>query len=253
MPALQITYIGQATTLINLGGQSFLANPNFSKKNLLGTRVKEPGVAPASLPKLSAVLVTDADYDHLDLFSYKFFPSTLPIVAPQGLGKFIGKFLPNPVTEIPPWSYHLHGEVEIHAVPARYFGYRWLPVRHRAACAYVLKSPLGTAYFSGGTAYAEYFKEIASIYDVDAAVFPVGPELLGWWEKKRRMTPEEALQALADLRAGYFFPLYEDSIKTWGTRGLPSPEGLKRLVSEKNLCSKVVFLEPGAAFKLPEN
>src|SRR5262245_8292596 len=134
---LQITTIGHATALIQMGEQSFLTDPNFSNRILFWKRLKKPGIDPNALPPLSAILISNANYAHLDIFSFKFFKSTLPIIAPKGLGKFVSKFLPNPVIEIHPWSHHLHQGIEIHAIPVQHHGFRWLPIHHRPSTAYL--------------------------------------------------------------------------------------------------------------------
>src|SRR4029079_19670783 len=117
------------TTLIQLSGQSFLSDPNFSKKVLFSKQL-EALVAPESLPPLSGILISDARYRHLDFFSFKFFKSPLPVFCPEGLGGVVRKFLPNPVTEVPRWSFPREAELELHAVPVKYLGFRILPIQH---------------------------------------------------------------------------------------------------------------------------
>ncbi len=207
MANLQITYLGLATTLIKLAEQSFLANPNFSRKILLSKRPEDPGILPSELPDLTALLVSDARYLHLDLFTYKYFKTSLPIFCPKGLGNFIRKFLPNPLVEIPPWSFHREGEVEIHAVPVRYRGYRIIPGRHGASAAFVLKSPQGSVFYSAGTGYSKHFTEIASLFDLDVAILPVGRPNTPWPTRNQQMTPAETFQAFQEIRAKHLLPI----------------------------------------------
>ncbi len=247
---LQITYIGQGTTLIGLSGQYFLTDPNFSNKVLGFKRLAPPGLMPQALPELSAIIVSHAHYDHLDIFSYKYFKTTLPIIVPEGLGKFVQKFLPNPVIEIPPWSHHLQGGVEIHAVPVKHHGFRWLPLRHRASTAYVLKSKEGTVYFAGDSGPGEHFVETASLYDIDVAVLPIGGYKPKWLEKKKKLNPATALEAFRQLRAKHMIPIHWGTFNFFNENPEEAKTTLEKLVEEQNMKEKVHVLPPGRTFEL---
>jgi len=249
MSTLQITHVGHGTNLIQIQGQNFLTDPVFSKKIFrIFKRHKPEGLAPQDLPPLSAILVSHAHYDHLDIFSYKYFKTTLPVIVPKGLGKFFSKFLPNPVVELAPGGKHLQQGVEIHALPVRHHGSRWLPIRYRAATAYLLKSPEACVYFCGDSAYGPHFQNAGEKFPIDAALLPIGGYHPRWWLKNQKMTPEEALQAFEDLRAKQMIPV------NWGVfdffRENPE-EAWKRLQAEasaKSLGARVRLLQPGQVY-----
>ncbi|MCB1214874.1 MAG: hypothetical protein KDK66_05300 [Deltaproteobacteria bacterium] len=89
----QITHLGHGSNLLRLGDQYFLTDPNFSPKIFLkGNRAVPPGMKPQDLPKISAIIISHACYDHLDIFSYKYFSNHTPIVCPKGVGAFIKRF-----------------------------------------------------------------------------------------------------------------------------------------------------------------
>lgn len=237
MTKLRVTYLGLATTLIEIGGQSFLTNPHFSRRILFAQRPDPP--PPASLPEPRVILISDARYAHLDLLAFKYFSTHVPIVVPKGLGGFVEKFFPNPIVEIPLWSYHREGEVEIHAVPIRFRGYRWFPLRPRATAAYVLKSPRGTVYYAAGTGYSNHFQEVAARFDIDLAILPMGPQHPNRLEKNQTLTPPQTAQAFQELHAEHLIPFnWKD-----GTR-----EELERLMRGKNLEDKTHFLKLGDHF-----
>lgn len=247
---LKVTYIGHGTTLIESGGQCFLTDPNFSDRILTFKRRQAPGLDPRQLPELSAILVSHAHYDHLDLFSYKFFKVNVPLLCPKGLGKFIRKFLPNPVVEIPPWSHHRHQGVEIHLVPVKHHGFRWLPFRNRAAGAFVLKSAAGTVYFAGDTGPGEHFKETASLFEIDLALLPIGGYHPAWMHKKSKLNPEKALEAFTQLRAKHLIPIGWGTFDFFGEKPEAAKEELSKLIAEKKLEAQVHLLIPGQSFTL---
>lgn len=249
MSKLKITYVGHATHLIDLEGETFLTDPNFSRKVLFVPRLKEPGLKPEDLPPLTAILVTHAHYDHLDLFSYKYFSLSTPIVAPLGLGKFIAKFLKNPIIEIAPWGEHRIGGVTVHAVSVRHFGFRLSGLTWHSTTGYVLEKDGKCVFFPGDTAYGEHFKKIAHLHKLDVALLPIGAYEPRWFMKYRHMNPAEALEAFRDLGAQTMIPYH------WGFFRLSQedPEAplqwLKTLLAERP-DPNVKILDPGQSFSL---
>jgi Predicted Zn-dependent hydrolases of the beta-lactamase fold len=247
---IKITYIGHGTTLIEGDGQHFLTDPNFSDKILGFRRRRAPGMDPSQLPALSAILVSHSHYDHLDLFSYKFFKTSVPILCPKGVGKFIRKFLPNPVVEIPLGGQHVHRGVPIHLAPVHHHGFRWLPIRYRPAGAFVLQFKEGTVYFAGDTGPGAHFQKTSELFNIDVALLPIGGFPPAWLHKKSKMNPEMALQAFKDLKAKHLVPT------SWGVFDFfsgkePDPvEALKKLSTAANLQAQVHPLEPGKSLNL---
>ena len=70
--AAQVTWIGHASTLIQMGGFNVLTDPHFSERaspvQFAGPkRFQAPGLALAQLPRIDAVVISHNHYDHLDL------------------------------------------------------------------------------------------------------------------------------------------------------------------------------------------
>src|SRR5262245_11183861 len=147
MSKLKITAVGHATHLIEMDGDRILTDPNFSKKVLFFKRHKEPGIKPEDLPRLTLVALTHAQYDHLDFFSYKYIPLSVPVVAPKGLGKLLRKFLRNPIVEISPGGTHMIGRLKIHAVPVKHRGFRLSGLRYRAATGFIFEKDGRTVFY----------------------------------------------------------------------------------------------------------
>ncbi len=248
MSKFKITFIGHATCLIEIDGKFFLTDPNFSKKVLFVKRAQEPGIRPQDLPPLTALLVTHAHYDHLDLFSYKYFSSDIPIILPEGLGAFVSKFLKNPIIEIPAWGEHELEGVQIHAVPVKHQGFRLCGLTWRATTGYIIGSKTHKIFFPGDTAYGDHFKQISNLHNIDTALLPIGAYEPQWIMKSRHMNPPEALKAFADLQAKTLIPYHFGAFKI-SQEPLEAPsEWMKKLLEEKPN-EAVRMLDPGESYE----
>lgn len=251
MSKLKITFVGHATHLIEMDGDFLLTDPLLSKKVLLFPRHQDLGIRPENLPPLKAILVTNAHYDHLDIFSYKYFPLNVPIVVPLGLGKFVAKFLRNPVVELPLWGEHKIGDLTIHSVPVKHRGFRLSGLTWKAATGYVIEKNQGKVFFPGDTAYGEHFKQISGLHTLDAALLPIGSYEPRWLMKRRHMNPAEALQALDDLKAETMIPYHAGAFR-FSQENLEAPlEWLNNLLRDKP-DPRVKILEPGESFSKEE-
>lgn len=247
MSKLKITFIGHASFLIETEGENILTDPNFSRKVLGIHRVQEPGIKPENLPPLSAIAVSHGHYDHLDIFSYKYFSTHTPIIAPEGLGAFFQKFLPNPVREIPPQGEFNLGKVQIFTLPVKHQGFRLSGLSYRGTTGYLFKTQNLSVFYPGDTAYSEHFSEIAKQHKIDIALLPIGAYEPRWFMKKRHMNPEEALQAFADLKARIMIPYHWGAFRLSAEK-IEAPLELlqKRLAEKPN--ERVKILQPGMSY-----
>ncbi|MBI4124371.1 MAG: MBL fold metallo-hydrolase [Deltaproteobacteria bacterium] len=179
---LKVTYIGHATVLIEWDGLNILTDPLFSSRVLFFKRLQPLKFDPSRLPKLDAVLLSHAHYDHLDLFSYKFIPGDVPIVIPEGMSAAIKGLVKNPIIELATWSrFTLNPDCEICAVPAKHKGGRFLiPYRYRTCHGYVISHRDEHVYFAGDTAYDSHFSRIRSLFPVKLALLPQAFGKLDW-------------------------------------------------------------------------
>lgn len=247
MSKLKITFVGHATFLIEFEGQTLLTDPNFSKKVLGLPRLQDPGIKPESLPSLSCIAVTHAHYDHLDIFSYKYFPISTPIVVPEGLGALVQKFLPNPITEIAPWSEHRIGSLQIFTVPVKHKGFRIFGLSWRATTGYIFKVGDLSIFFPGDTAYSDHFAEIAKAHKIDIALLPIGAYEPRWFMKNRHMNPEEALKAFEDLKARVMIPYHWGTFRVSAEKPKAPLEWLQKILSEKP-DERVKILQAGESY-----
>lgn len=210
---LKVTYIGHATTLIEWNGINILTDPVFSSRVLCFKRVQPLQYDPTTLPKLDAILLSHAHYDHLDLFSYKYIAGDIPIVVPEGMSGAIAPFVNNPVIELSTWAkYSLSKDCEVCAVPAKHPGGRLIfPMRYSQCHGYVVTIGNENLYFSGDIAYSDHFKNLSQLFKIKVALLSVAHNSHNWLSRSRHMNLEEVLQAWIDLGQPDWIPIH------WGT------------------------------------
>ncbi|MDO8519423.1 MAG: MBL fold metallo-hydrolase [Deltaproteobacteria bacterium] len=242
-----VTFIGHSTLHIELDGFHFLTDANFSDR-LLGI-VKRIGTQAAidvhNLPPVSALLVTHGAHDHLDIHTYKYFKQDRPIVAPQGLGYFIKRYLRNPCTELQGWGSHSFETVRITAVPARHHGFNIPSTRHIPPMGYILQGTRHTVFVSSDTSYGPHFSEIGKKFPIHIAALPIGHYHPRWLMGGRHMNPAEAINAFKDLKAEAMIPIH------WGSFPISFEElslpinTLKNTIRNTPLEDSVFPLNPG--------
>lgn len=251
---LQITYIGHATCLIEHRAGAILTDPHFSNRCLWRRRLQPLAYAPGQLPPLTAVLITHAHYDHCDIESFKYIPSTVPVVTPPKLGPLLHRFINNPIVELAHWApYELAPDLIVTPVPVRHCGGRAVPnLRYRPTSGYHLRMNDAQIYFAGDTGYGTHFREVGHMYGIDVALLPIGRMLPDWvpFGKAQHLNGLEALQAGLDLKAKHMIPIH------WGAFGAATAahtpvETLRRHAMERQLTDQVHIIESGQKWTLP--
>ena len=201
----RITYVGHATTLIELDGVVVLTDP------LLRPRfghVRRITAAPATLPKVDAVLISHAHRDHLDLPSLRRVPDAVRVFAPPAAaavvrrsGRAAQAMLPGDRVRV--------GDLEVLAVPAVHDGRRVAVGGERHAIGYLITGS-ASVYFAGDT---DVYPEMRELTGVDTALLPVW----GWGPKTGpgHMDPERAAEAAALIAPREAIPVH------WGTYASP--------------------------------
>lgn len=242
----KITFVGHATTLIESDGMSILTDPNFAQKLIFIKRKGELRYDPKGLPDLSAVVVSHTHLDHLDFTSFNYIQTTVPIVVPEGSGRRLSQFLPNPVIELSCWSHHeFNNGLKIHAVPAVHGSGKFYPYFFRNASGYVFEIGGKTIFFAGDTAYGAHFHDIGNTYSIDAALLPIGGYKPAFIMKRFHMDPVEAVQAFLDLKTKLMIPIHWGAFRLSFERPDEPVEWLKKVIAERRIEDKVKILEPG--------
>lgn len=255
---IAITYIGHATTLIESGESRILTDPHFGNWVLALKRKEKLNYDPGQLPDLSAVVISHAHHDHLDLDSFKYIKSSVPVFVPEGIARLVSKFVRNPIIELHEFASHkLPNGTEITATPAKHVGFRWTGLRYRNSNGYMISfkgSPQANGqcpqvFFAGDTAYGPHFKEIGQMFGsqspIDIALLPVAGYRPSWLMKHWHMDPAEAIEAFLDLGAKKMVPIHFGAFKL-STEKIKEPiEWLTRLALERELGDKIQILRSG--------
>jgi L-ascorbate metabolism protein UlaG (beta-lactamase superfamily) len=211
----QVTYIGHATVLAEIGRTRLLTDPVLGPRvGPLGRQSTPPerGVA----DNLDAVLISHLHRDHADLPSLRRVDREVPMLAPPGSGRFFERQGFRAVSELAPGESHRVGGATVTAVEAQH------PVKRRGAAdaqaiGFVIEGEQ-RVYFAGDT---DLFEGMKGLGDLDLALLPIwgwGPSL-----GPGHLDPERAAEATALLSPRIVVPVH------WGTL---YPVGLKRFRPE---------------------
>ncbi len=210
-PSVALTYIGQATVLVQLAGLNILTDPIFSERaspfGWIGPkRVRAPGVAFDDLPRIDIVLLSHDHYDHMDLPSLKRLRDRWAPLVVTGLGngrRLTGRRI-GPSVELDWWQQSRpHPDLEITFVPAQHWSRRGLFDHRRTLWGgHVLTTRHRRVFFAGDTGYPANFREIAArLGPPDLALLPIGAYEPRWFMAKQHMNPDDAVMAHRDLQA----------------------------------------------------
>ncbi len=215
-----VTWIGHSTLLVQLDGVNLLTDPVWSQRlgPLSGTvgvkRFTPPGIPLEDLPPIDVVLISHDHYDHLDeptvrRLAHAFNPL---FVVPLDIKPWLEERGITRVVELD-WSESVKVKgLEIVCAPAQHgSGRSFIDSGQRLWASWVV---IGSKrfYFGGDSGYASHFEMIGHLLGpFDLAALPIGSYTPRSIARPVHMSPEEALQAMRDLRAAAFIGIH------WGT------------------------------------
>lgn len=233
-----ITWIGHATVLVQIEGVNILTDPQWSERASPVSwggprRLSPPGLRFEDLPRIDVVLISHDHYDHLDLNTVKrLVAAHNPLfLVPLGLKAWFAENGMTRVEEMDWWQEREYRTLKFVCVPAQHFSQRTLTdANQRLWASWSVLSPERRFYFSGDTGYFTFFKEIGQrLGPFDVAALAIGAYLPPEMMKFVHLTPEEAVQAFIDLKAGALLGIH------WGTFDLtdePLGEPPQRLLAD---------------------
>lgn len=211
----RLTWIGHSSFLGTLGGESFLIDPVFSRR-IAGVyrRFCPPGLEQSQLPDLTAVLVTHNHYDHLDAAAIRAICPSVPIVVPEGLGRWF-RSRGRRAEELRWWQTTRIKGLEITLVPARHWSRRRLRDTNRSWWGgYVIRAGADAVYHAGDTGWFDGFSEIGGRHGpFSAAMIPVGGYDPAWFMEHHHLNPEQAGRAFLELGANLMVPMHWGSFR----------------------------------------
>ncbi len=243
-----ITYIGHATTLIQLKDINVLTDPNFNDWVSIVHRSREAGMKIENLPQIDAILISHPHYDHLDKWTLEQLSKEIPIVISKGNGERLRELGFTNVLELNPWDSLKVKNTKIIAVPAQHSGSRNSPwADFPKALGYIVQGDK-TVYFAGDTGIFEEMKDIGNYVRIDVALLPIGAFRPRWFMKDHHMGPEDALEAMRMLNVKEMIPIHWGSF-VMALDGLDEPkEVLSELIKKDSLREKIHILENGMKY-----
>ena len=221
--ALQVTWLGHSTMLIEIDGHLVLTDPVFGPRaspvSWMGPkRFHPPPLEPEQLPPLDAIVVSHDHYDHLDFPSVsRLAHRTTTWVTALGVGAHLETWgvAPELIVELDWWEAASVRDLEITAAPARHFQGRGPGTAAQTFWAsWAIRGPKHSVWFSGDTGlWEEAFAEIGQRFGgFDLSMIEIGAWHPSWGSI--HLGPENALRAHQLVRAKTMMPVH------WGTFNL---------------------------------
>lgn len=202
---VQLTLIGHATWLIQVGGFNLLTDPMFSDDCSPFPvprirRLVSPALTPTGLPAIDAVLISHTHYDHCDIASLRALKEVRGCAVPLGVGPVVAPAIGSPVFEAG-W-----GELLKLEESGRTLGVTCVPTQHGSArsawdrnttlwCGWLIEADGRRIYFVGDTGDASFFDELGEwIGEVDVALIPIGAYRPLWFMNRVHCDPEGSVR-----------------------------------------------------------
>lgn len=237
-----MTWIGHASTLLQIGGANILTDPVFSERaspfTFFGPKRRvPPGLTLGQLPHIDVVLISHNHYDHLDTESVEALngqPGGPPLfLVPLGIKDWLAKKGITNARELDWGDKTEAAGLHFWFVPATHWSARTLTDRDETLWGgWVVKTPEGAArpyslYFAGDTGYSNDAKRIGAAFGCfDLALLPIGAYAPRWFMGPPHLDPQQAVQVFGDVHAKKAIGIH------WGTFELtdePLDEPPKRL------------------------
>jgi len=220
--AMQVTWIGHASVLIQTQGLNILTDPVWSEHagpfGLGPKRVTEPGVRFADLPRIDLVLVSHNHYDHMDLTTLKrLWARDKPLVVTSlGNDSLIGG------AGVPARALDWGGRVtvkpgvDVVATRSHHWSSRWFTDRNRALWSgFAVTMPGGNLFYSGDTGAGDlgWVDEARALGPIRLALLPIGAFRFvpGQMAIGSHIGPVDAVEIFQRLGAARAIPVH------WGT------------------------------------
>lgn len=205
-PALEVTYIGHATTLIEMEGVRLLTDP-LLRRRVWHLRRRNMRMNPGWVRKIDAVLITHAHGDHLDPVSLSRVGGQVRMIAPPSVARTLIRNGFDHVTSLTVGQTTQVGSVEVEATYAEHNASFLGEGEYGDAVGYMVAGQQ-RVYFAGDT---DIFGDMIRLSQpqIDVALLPVwgwGPTL-----GAGHLNPNRAAFALQLLKPRIAVPIH------WGT------------------------------------
>jgi L-ascorbate metabolism protein UlaG (beta-lactamase superfamily) len=261
---VHVTFIGQATMLIQAAGINILTDPFFSERaspfQWAGPkRVRPPGVPFDALPPIHAVLVSHNHYDHLDLPTIRRLHDRHSplILTPLGNGAILRRTRRPLRIEEGDWGdrFPVGDGVAVSFAPAVHWSRRGPRDRNMALWAsFVIETPAGLIYFAGDTGYGSgaHFRAVPEQFGpVRLALLPIGAYEPRWFMHRHHMNPDDAVKAHLDLGAERSLGIHHSTLQLTNEGIGDPPAALAQALAERGLEPHIFrAVEPGEGLRI---
>lgn len=249
---LAVLWIGHASMLLQIDDKLVLTDPVFNETvGQLSRRLVEPGLDPATLPRVDAAIISHLHPDHLSLVSLEAVEHKLGyLVVPEQGTAHVPDF-PFETVELSWWKSYERDGLKITAVPVRHTGFRWgvdaFWMEGKGFSGYVIEYHGLKVYFGGDTAYSkERFEATRARFpDLDLAILPIAPGRPRSLMDGMHIDPAQALDMFRDLGARWMVPMHHSTF----VNSIDPPDAevleLARLTAEQGLGDRVQILKIG--------
>jgi L-ascorbate metabolism protein UlaG (beta-lactamase superfamily) len=213
---LHLTWYGHASSLVELDGRRVLFDPVWSKRcspfRFAGPRRLHPPPVPLDeLPQVDAIVISHDHYDHLDLPTVRELVRTqeAPFLVPLGVGAHLDRWrVPRQRIVELDWDdgVDLAG-LRLTATAARHFSGRLFARDRTLWGSWVVEAGGRKVFYTGDSGYFDGYEAIGERYGpFEASLIQIGAYSTAWPDI--HMTPEDAVKAHVDLRAGLLLPVH---------------------------------------------
>ena len=210
------TWLGHATTLLEVSGHWVLTDPIWSNRcspsQTVGPRRHhQVPMRLSALPELSAVVISHDHYDHLDTRTVQWLARyrSMPFVVPLGVGAHLRAWgVPGwRIVELDWGDSHGVDELVLTCTEAQHFSGRLFTNNTTLWSSWVLSAGDTSVFFGGDSGYTSAFVDIGAEFGpFDLTLLPIGAYDARWSDV--HMDPDEALRTHRDLRGDVLLPIH---------------------------------------------
>ncbi|WP_169303078.1 MBL fold metallo-hydrolase [Thalassotalea mangrovi] len=219
--ALQVSWLGHSTFLIQYQGLNILTDPVFSERASPVPFAGPMRYTPVamnidSLPAIDYVIISHNHYDHLDTESIKVLNKGARFMVPEAMGDYFQDLGvdENNIYELAWWQHEKFDGIGITATPSQHWSARSLFDRNNTHWAsWALEFDDKKIWFAGDTGYNRFdFTTIGEKFNgFDLALIPIGAYAPRSFMKLYHVNVDEAIQIHRDINASLSVGMH------WGT------------------------------------
>eukprot|EP01114_Cavostelium_apophysatum_P020649 TRINITY_DN6979_c0_g1_i1.p1 TRINITY_DN6979_c0_g1~~TRINITY_DN6979_c0_g1_i1.p1 ORF type:complete len:375 (-),score=23.47 TRINITY_DN6979_c0_g1_i1:43-1095(-) len=260
---LTVTWLGHASTLVQMEGINFLTDPVYGQRaspvSFAGPkRYRDPPCKLDELPPISFIVISHDHYDHLDIEVVRHYANSVHWFVPLGLKKWFASCGVTNVTELNWWESATFAEVQVVCLPAQHWSKRTVTSSKTTLWSgWAVIGKKKRVYYAGDTGYCSVFKTIGEVYGpFDFSMIPIGCYTPREFMKAQHIDPEEAVTIHQEIKSRFSLGVH------WGTyaMGVSSryepedepPQKLAEALSKRGLSSdEFITCFSGKTFVVP--